>query len=123
MFSVLLVDDDPDLLEIIRLELGDEPDFSLQTCNSPAGAIELALTQKFDSIVSDYSMPGMNGFSLMQHLRSRGCSSLFILYSGKEPDDEIEYALTHGVDVYLQRMGNPESEFSELKRIIRSTAP
>ncbi|MDO9324513.1 MAG: response regulator [Methanoregula sp.] len=121
MLSVLLIDDDPDLLEIIRLQLGDEPDLSLTTCNSPAGAIDLALSQKFDSIVCDYSMPGINGYSLLQHLRSRGCTARFILYSAKEPDDEIAYALTHGVDGYLQRLGNPETEIRELKRIIRTS--
>lgn len=101
MISVLLIDDDPELLEIISLEIGDDGDFTIQTCNSPYDAIELALVQKFDSIVCDFNMPGMNGGSLFQFLRSRGYTAQHILYSGKELDDEIKDSLTGCVDVYV----------------------
>jgi CheY-like chemotaxis protein len=122
MISVLLIDDDPELLEIISLEIGNDGDFAIQTCNSPDDALELALAQKFDSIVCDFFMPGMDGCSLLHLLRSRGCTAQHILYSGKDPDDEIKDSLTHSVDVYLQRQGNPAAEFRKLKEIIR-TAP
>lgn len=122
MISVLLIDDDPDLLDIIRMELEYETDFDLQTCSSPEDAIKLALAEKFDSVVCDYTMPGIDGCSLLQILRSRGYTGQFILYSGKEPNDEITSALTPGVDIYLQRKGNPAEEFCELKRIIRTAA-
>ena len=122
MISVLLIDDDPDLLEITSFELGEEGDFAVQTCNTAAGALELTKTQKFDSIVCDYYMPGMNGCSLIQLLRSRGCNAQLILYSGKGPDDEIQNALASCTGVYVQRRGNPEAEFRELKAIIRTAA-
>jgi CheY-like chemotaxis protein len=122
MFSVLLIDDDPELLEIISLEIGNDGDFAIQTCNSPENALELALAQKFDSIVCDFFMPGMDGCSLLQLLRSRGCTAQHILYSGKDLDDNIKDSLTHSVDVCLQRQGNPEAEFRELKRIIRTAS-
>lgn len=120
MISVLLIDDDPELLEIISLEIGDDGDFAIQTCNSPDDALELTLAKKFDSIVCDFFMSGMDGCSLLQLLRSRGCTAQHILYSGKDLDDQIKDSLTHSVDVYLQRRGNPEAEFRELKRICRT---
>ena len=122
MISVLLIDDDPELLEIISIEIGDDGDFAIQTCNSTDDALELAQAQKFDSIVCDFFMPEMDGCSLLQLLRSRGCTAQHILYSGKDLDDQIKDSLTHSVDVYLQRRGNPDAEFRELKRIFR-TAP
>ncbi len=122
MLSVLLIDDDPEMLEIISLEIGGDGDFSIQTCNSPYDALELAHVQKFDSIVCDFNMPGMDGGSLLHLLRSRGCTAQHILYSGKELDDEIKNLLTGCVDVYVQREGNPEAEFCKLKEIIRTTS-
>ena len=122
MISVLLIDDDPELLELISLEIGDDGDFAIQTCNSPDEALELAHAQKFDSIVCDFFMPGMDGCSLLKLLRSRGCSAQLILYSGKDLDDQIKDSLTHSVDVYLQRQGNPEAEFRKLKEIIRTAS-
>lgn len=122
MFSVLLVDDDPDLLEIIRLEIGNDGDFAIHSCNSPYAALELALVQKFDSIVCDYYMPGMDGCSLLQLLRTRGYKAQHILYSGKELDDDMKESLSGCVDVYVQRLGNPEAEFRSLKAIIRTAS-
>jgi DNA-binding NarL/FixJ family response regulator len=75
---------------------------------------------QFDAMVCDFSMPGMNGLALLRLLRARGCSARFILYSAKEKDEEIAKALTRGLDVYLQRKGNPESEFRRLKQFIRA---
>ncbi|MDO9326627.1 MAG: response regulator [Methanoregula sp.] len=122
MISVLLIDDDPDLLDIIRMELENETDFVLQTCDSPAEAIELARTGKFDSIVCDFTMPEMNGCSLLHLLRSQGCTAHFILYSGMDQDDKITRDLTNCAAVFLQREGNPAAEFRELKRLIRTAA-
>ena len=122
MISVLLIDDDPVLLEITSFELGEEGDFAVQTCDTAAGALELTQTQKFDFIVCDYYMPGMDGCSLMQLLRTRGCNAQLVLYSGKGPDEEIQNALASCTGVYVQRRGNPEAEFRELKAIFRSAA-
>lgn len=122
MISVLLIDDDPELLEIIRLELGVDRDFAIQCCNSANGALELTETVKFDSIICDYYMPGMNGCSLMQLLRSRGCDAQLILYSAKGPDEEIKNALASYMDVQVQRRGHPEEELSELGVIIKAAA-
>lgn len=122
MISVLLIDDDPELLEIISLELGADSDFVIQSCNSAKGALELTNTVKFDSIICDHYMPEMDGCSLMQLLRSRGCDAQLVLYSGKGPDNDIKNALESYMDEYVQRRGNPEEELSELAAIIRASA-
>jgi CheY-like chemotaxis protein len=121
---VLLIDDDPDLLELTRLELGEDGDIAIQTCSSPAGALKLVEKQRFDSIVCDYYMPEMNGCSLMELLRSRGCTAQLILYSGKSPGDEMgpdqEIAAQEScMDACVQRRGEPAAEFRELKQVIR----
>lgn len=120
MISVLLIDDDPVLLDLTSRKLEREPDFAIQICNSPAGAIELARSQQFDAIIFDYTMPGMNGCLLMAHLRSCGCDAQFILYSGRDLDDEMRDSLEKCKAVYVQRRGNPLEEFPELTQIIRT---
>jgi DNA-binding response OmpR family regulator len=120
MISVLLIDDDPELLGIIRLVLGYESDFTIKACDSPDCAIALTREQQFDSIVCDYYMPAMDGCSLLQLLRSRGCTAQFIMYSGKDPEGEMIHTLTREGDIYLQRQGNTVAEFTLLKRIIRT---
>jgi CheY-like chemotaxis protein len=119
MISVLLIDDDPELLEITSLELGEDTDFSILTCSSADEAFRQTGTRKFDAIVCDYYMPGMNGCSLLKRMREQGSNALHILYSGKGPDAEIHQELGNDIDFYVQRRGNPEAEFRELRRIIQ----
>ena len=122
MISILVIDDDPELLEIICLELGEDREFSFRTCNSASCALELTKNVKFDSVICDYYMPEMNGCSLMQLMRSRGCDAQLILYSARGPDDEIQNALASYMDVHVQRSGRPEEEMSELAALIHTAA-
>ncbi|HUT39156.1 MAG TPA: response regulator [Methanoregula sp.] len=57
---------------------------------------------KYGPIICDCYMPVMDGCSLVQLLRSRGCDAQLILYSAKGPDDNIKNALASSMDVHVQ---------------------
>jgi len=119
MISILLVDDDPDILEIIRLDLEDDPSFTVDTCGIPAEALKKAQTTQYDVIVTDWRMPVMNGTQLIRALRADGCKSRIILYSGHNISSDIRTALDSGADHVVHRGGDPDSEFAELRQKIR----
>ena len=78
---VLLVDDDPNQLEIINLSMGGEDQsFHLETARSADKALELLKEKQFDCIVSDYQMPRMNGVEFCEKLRGEGYEDSFILF-------------------------------------------
>ena len=119
MPKILLVDDDPDILDIIRLDLEDDPDNTVDVCRSGPEALRLAEQKKYEVIITDMRMPKMNGVILIKELRARGCESVVIVYSGQGMGSDIREALNCGADHYLRRGGDPDMEFSELHRIIR----
>jgi CheY-like chemotaxis protein len=119
MISILLVDDDPDILEIIRLDLEDDPAFVVDTCGTSAEALKKAQTSRYDVIVTDWRMPVMNGTQLIRALRTDGCRSRIILYSGHNISADIRTALDSGADHVVHRGGDPDSEFAELRQKIR----
>jgi CheY-like chemotaxis protein len=119
MISILLVDDDPDILEIIRLDLEDDPAFAVDTSGSSAEALKKAQTNRYDVIITDWCMPSMNGTQLIRALRANGCSSRIILYSGHNISADIRTALDSGADHVIHRGGDPDSEFAELRQKIR----
>ncbi len=119
MLRILLVDDDPDILDIIRLELEDNSAFTVDTCRSAHEGLEKASHTAYDVIISDLHMPGMDGASLVKELRSRNNQSLIIIYSGHDLGAGIRKALDSGADHYLARGGDPEKEFTELLKIIQ----
>lgn len=66
---VLLVDDDPGVLESLKLLLCD--DCEVTTSASPADALSLATSASYDVIVTDYRMPQMTGAEFAHALKER----------------------------------------------------
>src|SRR5271157_6341629 len=119
MFRVLYVDDEPGLLEIGKLFLEKEGWFSVDVITSASGALSLMESATYDAIIADYQMPGMDGIEFLKHVRSSGNSIPFILFTGRGREEIVIQALNEGADFYLQKGGEPVSQFTELAYKIR----
>lgn len=119
MISVLYVDDEKTLLDVTRVWLEMTGDFTVTTTTSAKDAIDLLGTRAFDAIVADYQMPVMDGLVFLQHLRQEGNAVPFILFTGKGREEVAIEALNSGADFYLQKGGEPKSQFAELANKIR----
>ena len=111
---VLLVDDEPALLDISRIFLERDTRFSVETAPSGDLALELLENVFFDAIVSDYQMPGMDGLALLSRVREQGNPIPFIILTGRGREEVVIEALNLGADFYLQKGGDPKSQFAEL---------
>jgi CheY-like chemotaxis protein len=123
MTKILIVDDDPDILELLRLEFEDDPTCHADITTDVVKALALAQKRQYEVIISDWRMPVMNGTEFVSALRRQGCTSGIIIYSGRELDPEIRDALDAGANYYISRRGDPTSEFGELKEILKKDLP
>jgi len=76
---VLLVDDEPNILEGLRRSL---PGFDVTTLTDPAAAVELVAVEHFDAVVSDYHMPGLNGVELLAEVAQHSPETAGLLLTG-----------------------------------------
>ena len=67
-WTILLVDDEPDICNALRRSLR-VPGYSVLVAHDGAQALETMRAQHVDAIISDYNMPGMDGLDLLQHVR------------------------------------------------------
>lgn len=113
MYTILYVDDEESLLNLGKMFIEQMGDFSVDTAISAKRALEVLEHNKYDAIISDYQMPGMDGIALLKHLRKTS-DVPFILFTGKGREEVVIDALNSGADFYLQKGGEPKSQFTEL---------
>ncbi len=116
--SVLYVDDEPDLLALAKIFLERTGRFRLDTAASAQEAQEKLITGRYDAILSDYQMPGMNGIDLLKYIRGKYGAIPFILFTGRGREEIVIQALDNGADFYIQKGGEPMSQFAELQNKI-----
>jgi len=116
---IIYVDDEPALLEIGKRFLEMTGEFAVTTAESAGDAIQILAEQPFDAFISDYQMPGMDGIAFLKHLRAAGNSTPFIIFTGRGREEVAIQALNEGADFYLQKGGDPKSQFVELSNTVR----
>ncbi|MDW5563906.1 MAG: PAS domain S-box protein [Methanomassiliicoccus sp.] len=116
--KVIYIDDEPGLLEITKLFLEYAGDIQVDTEQCSLDVLDILSRRSYDVIVSDYQMPGMNGIELLKVLRARGDLTPFILFTGRGREEVAIEALNSGADFYIQKGGNPQVQFGELKNAI-----
>jgi PAS domain S-box-containing protein len=117
MISVLYVDDEETLLDIGKLFLERSGDCSVDIAISAREGIEQMGKKTYDAIVSDYQMPAMDGIEFLKKIRATSIIP-FILFTGKGREEVVIEAINSGADFYLQKGGDPKSQFVELKHKI-----
>ena len=119
MITVLYVDDEPGLLEVSKLYLERHGEFHVETATSARDALELIKKGNYDAVISDYQMPVMNGIDFLKEVRASGNPIPFIIFTGRGREEIVIQALNEGADFYLQKGGEPGSQFAELAHKVR----
>ena len=121
MISVLYVDDEEGLLEITKLFLEKDRTFAVSTAISAEEALASSELRSYDAIISDYLMPGMDGIAFLKAVRERYGDIPFILFTGRGREEVVIDAINNGADFYIQKGGDPRSQFAELAHKIRQS--
>jgi two-component system response regulator PilR (NtrC family) len=114
--SILLVDDEPDIIEILEIALRDE---GMEVCRaaSAKAALELLRKNDFDIVISDIRMPDMSGVELLKEAKQLAPDTVFILITAYASTDTAIEALQHGAYDYLTKPFKME----ELLEIVRNS--
>jgi PAS domain S-box-containing protein len=119
MYTVLYIDDEPALLELGKTFLELSGSITVETALSAKEGIQVLEKTAFDCIISDYQMPLMDGLAFLKFLREKNNWIPFILFTGRGREEVVIEAVNSGVDFYLQKGGEPKSQFVELEHKIR----
>ncbi|WP_240463653.1 response regulator transcription factor [Paenibacillus apiarius] len=104
--TILVVDDEPLIRELIADYLEDEGYAVLQAANG-AAAVRLLRRRAVDLVVLDVMMPGKNGFEVCEEIRSFSNAIIVMLTAKAEEDDKLT-GYGSGADDYVAKPFSPK---------------
>jgi len=118
--SILIVDDQPDLVENIQLTL-ESAGHQVLTANDGVEALAVLQSQPVDLILADIAMPGLNGYQLYERVREnlQWLAIPFIFLTARRLDSDIRYGKELGVDDYLTKPIRPEDLLAAVRGRLR----
>ena len=114
---LLLVEDEPKTLQSLRQGL-EEQGWTVNTAIDGEVGLRLASQQDYDVIVSDITMPGLDGLGLCRQLRSNGLQTPILLLTALGETDDKVTGFEAGADDYLPK----PFEFRELLARVKALA-
>jgi len=122
MHTVLVVDDETDILELVVFNL-ERQQFKVLTADNGITAVQIAKDKIPDLIVLDLMLPGMDGFSVFRELRAdprtNGIPVLMLTAKG-EVNDRIA-GLELGADDYVTKPFSPRELLLRVRALLKRT--
>ncbi len=122
MHTVLVVDDETDILELVAFNL-ERQQFHVLTADNGISAVQIAREKLPDMIVLDLMLPGMDGFSVYKELRADPRTSsipVLMLTAKGEVNDRIA-GLELGADDYVTKPFSPKELLLRVKALLKRT--
>lgn len=100
MLKILIVDDEPDICELIHKLIDWEAlkMTSLGSSQNGIDAMEIILRQKPDIVITDIQMPGMTGLEMIEKASQQKLQTKFIVISGYREFEYAQQAIRFGVE-------------------------
>lgn len=120
---VLVVDDDPDLVQALTIGL-NRYGYEVLSLTDPLKALKLftETPDHWDIVVSDQVMPGLTGLEMIDRLKDLRSDLLAILYTGFDEGTTERTATAYGVDKLLHKPISPRHLAGHIRRLVAEKA-
>ena len=119
---LLLVEDDAALRKILAKRLAQEG-YAVDACGDGNEGLDYALSAPYDGIILDIMLPGIDGLTLLAHLRARNIACGVLLLTARDSIDDRVRGLDCGADDYLTKPFAYEELSARLRAMLRRGAP
>ena len=118
MATILIVDDDPKLLNMLRRTLTYEGFRVLSATNGNEALAELQ-ARRPDVVVLDWFMPGLDGIGVLERMRSCGDKTLVLMLTARDAVEHRVEGLESGADDYLVKPFAPAELLARIHALLR----
>ena len=121
MSSILVVDDEKNIVQLVRMYLTNEG-FQVETAYNGKEALDKARQIKPSLVILDLMMPQLDGLEVCKQLRREGDVPIIVL-SARDDDVDRIVGLEVGADDYVCKPFNPRELVARVKAVLRRVRP
>jgi DNA-binding response OmpR family regulator len=118
MNKVLIIEDDKSIVELLDIHLQDLC-CEVRSSGNGAEALKIATDEKFDLIILDLMLPGLNGMEVCRRVRARDRNTPIMILSAKSEEIDKVLGLETGADDYLTKPFSVREFIARVKVIFR----
>jgi len=115
---ILLVDDEPSIIQLARLYLERE-NFRIHSVNDGEAALDAVSREHPALVVLDVMLPKLDGFEVCKRLRASNSPAAILMLTARDEDIDKILGLELGADDYLTKPFNPRELVARVKAILR----
>ena len=120
MKKLLVVDDEPSILTLLKFNL-EQSGFEVLTAENGNDALEIAVNEDLTLIVLDLMLPGMDGMDVCKTLRQEKINTPILMLTAKDDEFDKILGLELGADDYMTKPFSPREVVARVKAILRRT--
>jgi len=120
--SVLVVDDDPIVRDVLRRYLAREG-FAVSSAADGEAALDAVAAARPDLILLDLMLPRIDGFEVFRRLRSAGDPPAVIMLTARGQETDRVVGLDSGADDYVAKPFSPREVIARVRAVMRRSAP
>lgn len=102
MKTLLVVDDESEICEFLKVFFEDR-EYEVEVAQCGADALEAVKTHRPAVVLLDIHMPGMDGMSVLKHIKEQAPGTKVIMVTAVETKEKIEEAMRLGADNYITK--------------------
>lgn len=116
--TALIIEDDPQLAELIQIQLNDI-NFKSSICHNGIDGLQQAKNSIYKIILLDLMLPGIDGLEICKSLRKEGVNTPIIMLTSKSEEIDKVIGLESGADDYITKPFSMRELQARVKAIIR----
>ena len=102
-YSIAIIDDETEILNVLSRFLSRNPDFSVTTYSNPITALSALGNSKADIVLLDIMMPQMNGLEVLEKLKDKNKSQKVIMMTAYSTLDKVLKSHKEGATDFVMK--------------------
>jgi DNA-binding NtrC family response regulator len=117
--KILLVDDEPDMLALLKSIIRGRTDHEVLVTNNPLEVCEIMAREPIDVLITDLKMPGLDGIELIGEIRKRGHDAVVLVITAFGSMESAEEAMARGALDFITKPFRKERILLALDKALR----